>query len=254
MTSPATARYAERLGDDALVLAQRLIEWTSNAPLIEEELALANTALDYLGRARLCYQYAARLNRAAGRPGHTEDELAYRRDATEFGNALICELPRGDFAFTMARQFLIDAFSVPFLDALSRSSDGELAGIAGKALKESRYHVRRSADWMLRLGDGTQESHARAQRALDALAPYVGELFEMDALERELVASGVAVDRDDVRPPFAATVEAVLGEATLVWTTGPARSGGRRGAHTAHLAPLLAELQSIQREHAGLTW
>ena len=225
MTTDSIARYALRLGDDALVLAQRLIEWTSNAPLLEEELALANTALDYLGRARLFYQYAGR------RVGKTEDDLAYLRDA--------------------------DAFSVPFLDALSRSNDSELAAIAAKAVKESRYHLRRSADWMLRLGDGTDESHARAQRAIDALAPYVDELFAMDALERELLGSGVAVDRDDVRAPFAESVEAVLGEATLTCPRaglGGHVDGGRRGEHTAHLAPMLAEMQSLQRLHPGLSW
>ncbi|MCH1491426.1 MAG: phenylacetate-CoA oxygenase subunit PaaC, partial [Luminiphilus sp.] len=163
MTSEdAVARYAVRLGDDALILGHRLSEWMSHAPFLEEDIALGNVALDFIGRARLFYQYAAQ--RIGGEC--TEDSLAYTRDVREFTNLLLCELPRGDFAFTICRQFLYDAYSLPFTEALSHSADPQLAAIGAKAVKESRYHFRRSRDWMLRLGDGTEESHQRCQRAL----------------------------------------------------------------------------------------
>jgi ring-1,2-phenylacetyl-CoA epoxidase subunit PaaC len=243
------APYAIRLGDDALVLSQRLIEWTSNAPLLEEELALANTALDYLGRARLFYQCAGSI------VGQTADELAFRRDVRAFTNLLICELPRGDFAFSMARQFLLDAFQLPFLEALCDSSHEVLRAIAAKAVKESRYHLKRSRDWVLRLGDGTAESHTRVQRAFDALAGYTDELFEMDGLERGLALQGIAVDRSTLRPVWEACVEQTLAEATLVGATGTWRvSGGRLGVHTEHLGHLLAELQFMQRAYPGFAW
>ena len=172
--------YVTALGDDALVLAQRLSEWVSRAPFLEEELAIGNVALDHLGRARALYGYAARL----ADDGRDEDALAFGRDCREFTNLLIVELPRGDFAFTTVRGFLLDAFNVPFMAALAQCPDSELAAIGAQALSESQYHLRRSRDWILRLGDGTAESHARAQAALDALWGYAAELFEPSAAER----------------------------------------------------------------------
>jgi len=247
--SDPVAQYAVRLGDDALVLAQRLTEWVSNAPVLEEELALANTALDYLGRARLFYRYAGERLR------QSEDQLAFTRDARAFTNLLIFELPRGDFSFTMARQFLIDAFQLPYLERLTASTDAEIAAIAAKAVKESRYHLKRSRDWIVRLGDGTAESHRRSQDAFDELFGYVDELFAMDALESSLVGHGVAVDRAAVRAHWDAEVDAVLAEATLTrsrraWHV----EGGRRGIHTEHLGHLLTELQFLQRAYPGLSW
>jgi len=243
------ATYSLRLGDDALILAQRLIEWSSNAPMLEEDLALANTALDYLGRARLFYGHAGSLM------GRSEDELAFRRDVREFTNLLIFELPRGNFAFSMARQFFVDAFSLPFLEALGGSREETLAAIGQKAAKESRYHLRRSRDWMVRLGDGTDESHARAQAAIDALAGYTAELFEMDALEERLVTAGVAVDRRTLHGDWLQCVEATLAEATLrmpaqTWNV----NGGREGIHTEQLGHLLAELQFMQRAYPDCEW
>jgi ring-1,2-phenylacetyl-CoA epoxidase subunit PaaC len=255
MSDPAAKRdlvdYATALGDDALVLGQRLAEWCRNAPFLEEDLALANVALDYLGRARMFYGYAVDLEGT----GRTEDDLAFLRDCRAYRNLLIAELPRGDFAFTTARQFLFDAWSLGFLDALGRSADEHLAGIAGKAIKESRYHFRRSRDWMLRLGDGTDESRRRLQDALEQLWGYTPELFEMDAAETRLAACGVAVDRAALRPAWDAAVDAVLGEAGLAhpaaeWSV----TGGRDGVHTEHLGYMLAEMQFMQRAYPGLQW
>ena len=161
----ATRQYAIRLGDDALVLGHRLSEWCSNGPFLEEDLALTNVALDFIGRARMFYSYAAEL----AADGSTEDTYAYTRDCREFSNLLIHELPRGDFAFSMARQYLVDVYNLAYMEALQLSADETLAAIAGKAVKESRYHLRRSHDWMLRLGDGTDESRQRLQRAVDEL-------------------------------------------------------------------------------------
>jgi ring-1,2-phenylacetyl-CoA epoxidase subunit PaaC len=243
--------YTVALADDALVLGQRLAEWVSNAPTLEEELALANVALDHIGRARMFYARAVEVRAEVG----TEDDLAYGRDATQYRNLLINELPRGDFAFTIVRQFFVDAFNVPFLDALTHSADAGLAAIAGKAIKESTYHLRRSRDWMLRLGDGTDESHARTQRAIDHLACYCRELFEPFAAERRLIESGVAVDRSAIEPHWRATVDATLRDATL---SAPrldrAERGGRDGVHTEHLAALLSVMQTLQRTYPGQRW
>lgn len=248
---PDVAEYAIALGDDALVLGQRLSEWCSNAPFLEEDLALANVALDFIGRARMFYAYAGECE---GK-GRDEDAIAYLRDCREYRNLLINELPRGDFAFSTARQFLVDAFNLSFLERLCRSSDAQLAAIAAKALKESRYHFRRSRDWMIRLGDGTPESHRRVQRALEELWGYTHEMFRPLAPEQRLVAAGIAVDRSALRSEWLARIEPVLAEATLArpadgWAVG----GGREGTHTEHLGHLLAELQFMQRAYPGLAW
>ena len=243
--------YAVRLGDDALVLGHRLSEWCSNAPFLEEDLALANVALDFIGRARMLYTYAGKL-----RGDETnEDDYAYARDARQYTNLLIYELPKGDFAFTMARQFFLDAYNVEFLQRLRESSDAELAAIAGKAIKESTYHLRRSAEWMLRLGDGTEESHERLQHAINELWGFTPELFQMDALEMELLQQGIAVDRAAIESGWYTRVSTVLADATLVepasdWQVG----GGRQGIHTEHLGHMLSELQFIQRAYPGLEW
>ncbi len=243
--------YATRLGDDAVVLGQRLSEWCSNAPFLEEDLALANTALDFIGRARMYYGYAAEL---AG-DGRDEDDFAYLRDQREFRNLLLCELPRGDFAYSMARQFLIDVFNRLFLERLLASKDERLAAIAAKAIKESRYHLRRSRDWMLRLGDGTEESHRRLQSAVDDLWGFTHELFELDELEQRLVEAGIAVDTPALRDAWRAEVAEVLAEATLQQPADDwAVKGGREGYHTEYLGHLLTEMQSLHRAYPGCEW
>ena len=243
--------YAIALGDDALVLGQRLSEWCSNAPFLEEDLALANVALDFIGRARMFYTHAAQIEGS----GRDEDAIAYLRDCREYRNLLIHELPRGDFAFTTARQFLLDAFGLVFLERLSASAEAGLAGIAAKAIKESRYHFRRSSDWVVRLGDGTEQSRARIQDAFERLWGYTHELFTMSAGEQRLQALGVAVDRTALRAAWLALIDPVLAEATLArptdsWSVG----GGREGVHTEHLGHLLSELQFLQRAYPGQQW
>jgi ring-1,2-phenylacetyl-CoA epoxidase subunit PaaC len=251
ISKDAIKEYAVRLGDDALVLGHRLSEWCSNGPFLEEDLALTNVALDFIGRARMFYSYAAEL--AGG--DCTEDTFAFSRDCREFSNLLLHELPRGDFAFSMARQYLADEYTLAYMTQLQASSDPQLAAIADKVVKEARYHLRRSHDWMLRLGDGTEESHRRLQRAVDDLWGYTPELFEMDELEQALAAAGVGVDSSALRPAWEAAVRATLGEATV---TVPDSSweirGGRHGYHTEHLGHLLSELQFVQRAYPGLQW
>ena len=247
----ATRQYAIRLGDDALVLGHRLSEWCSNGPFLEEDLALTNVALDFIGRARMFYSYAAEL----AADGSTEDTYAYTRDCREFSNLLIHELPRGDFAFSMARQYLVDVYNLAYMEALRTSADGTLAAIADKAVKESRYHLRRSHDWMLRLGDGTDESRQRLQRAVDELWGYTPELFASDALEQGLAYAGIGVDAATLRAAWEQAVSATLAEATLQQPAGDWEvSGGRRGLHTESLGHMLSELQFMQRAYPGLQW
>lgn len=243
--------YSVRLGDDALIIGHRLSEWVRNAPFLEEDLAVGNVALDFIGRARMFYTYAATLKGG----GATEDDFAYLRDCRDFRNFLILELPRGDYAFSMMRQYLVDAFNVEFLSQLCQSKDKQLAAIAAKAIKESVYHLRRSKDWVLRLGDGTAESHDRMQKALDDLWGFTPELFEMDQLESDLAAVGIAVDRSLLKDSWKTSVTELLAEATL---TAPEDAwsvrGGREGMHTEHLGHLLSELQFMQRAYPGLEW
>ncbi len=251
MNRSALFGFALALGDDSLVLGQRLSEWCGNAPFLEEDLAVANVALDYMGRADLFYRYAAELE--GGK--RSADELAFLRDSREFRNLLICELPVGDFAFTMARQAMIDTFNLPYLQRLGRSSDLRLAAIAGKAVKESRYHLQRSREWVLCFGDGAEESHARIQSAFDALWGYSPEMFEMTGDEQALRESGVSVDRAALKADWEASMTGLLAEATLEPPQGEwSITGGRDGVHTEHHGYLLAEMQSVQRAFPGLDW
>ncbi|MGE3916593.1 MAG: 1,2-phenylacetyl-CoA epoxidase subunit PaaC [Hyphomicrobiaceae bacterium] len=248
----ALFRYAVALADDALVLGHRLSQWSSRAPTLEEDIALSNLALDLIGQARLLYTLAGE---AEGR-GRSEDDLAYFREPHEFRNVLMVELPNGDFAHTMLRQFLYAAFMHPYFEALAQSSRHEgLAEIGAKAVKEMAYHVRHSAEWVIRLGDGTDESRRRVAAALEALWPYVPELFEMDGAELQLATDGVAPDRAAIRPAWEATVRRVLQDATLEMPAAPPapHTGGRSGRHV-HLADMLADLQVLARAHPGATW
>src|SRR5919205_2007985 len=199
-------QYTLRRADDALILGHRLSEWCGHAPILEEDIALANIALDLIGQARALYAYAAEAEGA----GRDEDALAYRRDVTQFRNVLLVEQPNGDFAVTIVRQLLYSAFMDPYWRAMTGSKDHTLAAVAAKAEKETAYHLRHAAEWLIRLGDGTDESRERAQTALDELWMYTGELFEADAIERGLAERGVAVDPAAIRPEWDETVDRVL--------------------------------------------
>ncbi|MFE9955954.1 1,2-phenylacetyl-CoA epoxidase subunit PaaC [Micromonospora sp. NPDC005299] len=231
------------LGDDALIAAQRLGEWTSRAPEMEEDIALANIALDQLGAARLLLTYAGELEDA----GRDEDALAYLRGDREFRNCLLVELPNGDFGVTMAKLFFLAAYQLPLYTALSGCADERLAAIGAKARKESAYHLDHASLWVKRLGDGTEESHRRMQGAVDQVWPYTHELFTADP--------AAPVDPATLRADFDAVVSAVLDEATLTRPAdGWAPGGGRAGVHTEHLSYLLAEMQVLHRAHPGASW
>jgi ring-1,2-phenylacetyl-CoA epoxidase subunit PaaC len=240
-----------RLADDNLVLAQRLAEWTSKAPELEEDIALTNIGLDHLGVARALYRHAGEVEGE----GRSEDDLAFLRSEREYLNLLLVEQPNGDFAHTMARQLLVDAYQIGLWEALGSSADEVLAGIAAKALKEVRYHLRHSSTWVIRLGDGTDESHRRMQRSIDDLWRFTDELFTGDEVEAALVSEGIAVEPGALRPAWDERVDAVLEEATLSRPADPyQRMGGRTGFHTEHLGHLLAELQWMQRSYPGQSW
>ena len=223
------ASYAIRWGDDALILSHRLAEWCADAPELEEDMALMNLALDLIGQARTLYTYAGELE---GR-GRDEDTIAFTREEREYKNALLVEQPNEDFAYAVARQFLYDAFSLPFYQALTASKDATLSALAEKAVKEVHYHLKHSADWMVRLGDGTDESHRRMQAAVDALWQYTGELFINDALDARMMAAGIGVDLAALKGAWNDTVNAVLKEATVERPAdGWMASGGRQGRHS----------------------
>jgi len=241
-----------RLADTSLVLGHRLSEWTGQAPMLEEELALANIALDLIGQARSLYAHAAALESR----GRSEDDLAYLRDAPDWRSWLIVEQPNGDFAHTMLRQLFVAAFQLPFWQAQAACREPILAAIAAKAEKEAAYHLRHAGEWVIRLGDGTAESRDRMLDALDGLWPYTGEMFESDETDRTLVAEALAPDPAALRPVWDATVGPVLEEATLQVPPPGAwmQSGGRRGVHSEHLGHLLAVMQHLPRAYPGAVW
>ncbi|MEI9702597.1 1,2-phenylacetyl-CoA epoxidase subunit PaaC [Enterobacter cloacae] len=242
--------YALRLGDNGLVLSQRLGAWCGHAPELEIDLALANIGLDLLGQARNF------LACAAEREGQgDEDTLAFGRDERQFHNLLLAEQPNGNFADTIARQYLMDAWNVALYERLIHSSDSQLSAIAAKAIKEARYHLRFSRGWLVRLGDGSEISSQKMQQAIDNLWRFTAELFEADDVELELIESGVAVDPRTLRQPWEHEVFAGLREATLRVPDETAyRTGGKRGLHTEHLGPMLAEMQYLQRAYPGQQW
>ncbi len=244
-------RYLTALADDRLILGHRLSEWCGHAPILEEDIALANIALDCIGQATALLALAGRIEGT----GRNEDTLAFHREAVDYRNVLMVELPKGDFAFTIVRQLLVSVFSYLQMDALQRSANAELAGIAGKAVKESRYHVRHCAEWVVKLGDGTEESHRRAQAAVDDLWRYTGELFLADEGALVAAAAGTGVDPSTLMLAWEGQVRPVLDRATL---TIPAvaymQRGGRDGRHTEHLGHLLSEMQIVARSFPGATW
>ncbi len=240
-----------RRADDALILGHRLSEWCGHAPMPEEDMALANIGLDLIGQARTLYDAAA----AAEGAGNDEDRYAYLRDAPQFRNLLLAEQPNGDFARTIVRQFFYSAFADPWWRTMQASSDATLAAIAAKSEKESAYHLRHASEWVIRLGDGTPESHRRAQDALETLWPFTGEIFEADDAEQSLIVTGVAVDPAGLRDTWAATLRTVLARAGLEQPAGTwMQTGGRSGRHTEHLGHLLAEMQHLARIYPGATW
>lgn len=245
------AEYLLRLGDDRLVLGHRLSEWCGHGPVLEEDIATANIALDLLGQATIFLRMAG----LAEGQGRDEDALAYWRDETQFRNVSIAELPVGDFGFTILRQFLFSAWAFHHLEALSASGNAELAAVAAKALKETRYHVRHASEWVLRLGDGTEESHGRMQRAMDELWPWTGELAWQDEVDAGLRKTGVAPDLEALKAPWEVMARDVATRATLTIPKGPMRmSQGRQGKHTEHLGHMLAEMQIVARSHPGAKW
>lgn len=248
----ASRERALRMGDTALVLAQQLSKWCGKGPALEEDMALTNTALDLLGQARQWLSYAGELST----PACGEDELAFLRDSREFHNLLLVEQPNDNYGNTLMRQFLFDAWHYLALGELLSSRDGRIAAIAEKALKEVTYHLRRSSDLVIRLGDGTDLSHRYLQDALDALWAYTGELFVADDMEEELLRQGVGVDVRALRKPWVDLVTDVLARATLKMPSVEAamQVGGKRGLHTEHLGYLLAEMQVLQRSYPGASW
>ena len=266
--------YTLRLADDALIMGHRLGEWCGHGPILEQDIALTNTSLDHLGRARSLYQYAAeQFNRLpaekkagvfssvvlqetilAGK-NLDEDDLAFLRDGWDFRNHLLVEQPNNDWAYTVARSFYFDAFNYYFYSELQQSTDETLAAIAEKSLKEVTYHLRWSSEWVVRLGDGTEESHTKMQYALDELWMYTGELFVMNDTDKEMLNSGIGADLEKIKPLWMARVKAIFEEATLNIPTGKwMQHGGKEGRHSEHLGYILAELQFMQRAYPGMEW
>ena len=249
---PAFFDWLCRMGDNALILGHRLSEWCGHGPALEEDIAIANSALDLIGHAQLWLGLAAEVEGQ----GRSADDLAFLRDTLKFRNVKLVELPNGDMAVTLVRQFLFDAWAFGMLKALTASTSPRVAEIAAKALKEVSYHLERSSDLVVRLGDGTDESHARMQAALDRLWPYAGELFAADAVDDAVAAAGIAPALSDLKPDWQRTVDEVLAEATL---TRPevrfdVHLGGKQGRHTEHLGFILAPMQFLQRAYPGASW
>jgi len=249
--SDSLFEYLLRLADDRLVLGHRLSEWCGHGPILEEDIALANISLDLIGQATLMLKLAGEVE---GK-GRDEDALAYFREAVDFRNVQIVELPNGDYAQTIVRQFLFDVYSYHVLEQLQQSSQLELAGIAAKGFKEVRYHVRHSSEWMLRMGDGTEESHARAQKALDDIWRFTPEMFVADAIDDEMLAGGVGSDLRGIKPKWESVVTDVVTRATLAIPADSAMiGGGRKGRHTEYLGHMLSEMQIVARSHPGAEW
>ncbi|HET6254434.1 MAG TPA: 1,2-phenylacetyl-CoA epoxidase subunit PaaC [Puia sp.] len=251
MAFPAHIDYVLQLADNALILGHRNSEWTGHGPILEQDIALSNIALDLIGQARYLYQHAAQL--IGGEV--TEDRLAYGRDAWDFRNCLLVEQANGDWGKTVMRQFLCSAWQYYLYKQLQGSQDRELAAIAEKSVKEVTYHLRWSGEWVIRLGDGTEESHGRMQGAVDQLWKYTGELFIPAAGEAALIAAGVAVDPEAIRGPWEEKVGEIFGEAGLTADAGTwMQTGGKDGRHTEHLGYLLAEMQFLQRAYPNCEW
>lgn len=249
--SEALLAYVLRLGDNALILGQRMIEFVAAYPELEEELANANFALDFIGQARMFYSYAAELE---GK-GRSEDDIAFLRDAGEFRNLLLVEQPNGHFGDAIVRQVYFEWFYIRQLEALANCIDQRLAEIAARAVKEIRYHLRHGSQWLVRLGDGTRESHARVQKSVDSLWRYTGEMFVADDIDLVIAKSFGGPDLSAIRQQWHRDIASVISEATLALPDdNDMSSGGKQGQHSDHLDSLLSEMQMLQRSHAGATW
>ncbi|MDN8614736.1 1,2-phenylacetyl-CoA epoxidase subunit PaaC [Variovorax ginsengisoli] len=249
--STPAVQYLLRLGDTCLILSQRIAEWSGHAPILEEDIALSNMALDLIGQARAVLTHAGRIEGL----GHDEDQLAFLRDEKDYRNLTLVELPRGDFAFTVLRNAMVATLMKLLWERLRDSSDAELAGIAGKAVKEARYHQQHAADWVVRLGDGTEESRRRIEAALADLWRYTPEMFESDAVDEAAAAAGLGPRWSELEAPWRAEMRTILGEAALVEPKEAAfRSTGKKGVHTEHMGYILAEMQHLQRSFPGGVW
>jgi ring-1,2-phenylacetyl-CoA epoxidase subunit PaaC len=243
--------YILRIGDDSLILGHRVSEWCGHGPILEEDIAMTNIALDLVGQATSLLNYAGEVE-GKGRDG---DALAFLRFEREYKNLLLVEQSNGDFGMTMMRQFLFDAFRKPFFEKLQNSSDKQLAAIAEKSLKETKYHLKHSSEWVIRLGDGTEESHDRIQESLNTLWRYTSELFYSDEVDVEMQKTGVAPDMTEIFNEWNTTVHNVLNEATLqIPTNNWKQEGGRKGMHSEHLGYILAEMQYMQRAYPNMEW
>lgn len=249
-TDKTLFELALRMGDNALILAQRIGVWCGHAPVLEEDIALANVALDLIGQTKMWLGLAGEVEGE----GRSADDLAFRRDARAFRNVLLVEQPNGDFGQTLMRQFLFDAWHVPMLTGLTDSADTRIADIAAKAVKEAHYHLERSEDLVIRLGDGTDDSHARMQNALDLLWPFAGELVQADKIDDGAAERGLAPSLTAVEAVFDARVRSAMSEATLEIPEAAVRSGGKRGMHSEELGYILAEMQWLQRAYPGAKW
>lgn len=251
MKNEALYNYLLRLGDDSLILGQRLAEWCGHGPILEEDIAMTNISLDLIGQAMNIFDYAAEIEGN----GSDHDKIAMLRYEHQYVNTLLVEQPNKDFAFTMVRQFIFDAFRKPLYELMQNSKDKQLSAIAEKSLKETKYHLKHSSEWVIRMGDGTEESHNRAQKAVDDLWRYADELFFQDDVEKSLMENGILPNYDEVKQAWQQTVEAVMNEATLqIPTNGWTFGGGRIGRHSEHMGFILAELQYMQRAYPNLQW
>ena len=251
MARASLYKYVLVLGDDALILGQRLSQWAYKGPFLEEDIALSNISLDMFGRANLFLEYAATLK------GNdvTADDLAFKRNEREFSNHILCEQPNGNFADTMVRQFFLDAFYKLFLQKLTKSKDEQLSAIAQKSIKETTYHLRHSSKWIIRLGDGTVESHAKVQSAIDNLWMFTNELFEMNEIDNEMLEQKIGVDCSKLKIEWDKIINEILSEATLNRPEDANMpTGGRQGIHTEHLGHLLSDMQYLQRAYPDATW
>jgi ring-1,2-phenylacetyl-CoA epoxidase subunit PaaC len=248
----ALFEYCLRIGDTSLILGQRLSEWCGHGPILEEDIAMSNVALDYVGQSRIIYSYACQLE---GK-GRSEDDLAFHRDARQFRNLLMVEQPNGDFACTMARQYLMSVYLFHLYGALSNSADADINAFAKKSLKEVAYHVRHSADWMLRLGDGTEESHQRLQKALNSLWFFVDDFFDADEVDAVMLQLGIGADLSHIKSAWERDVKALFADAniSLPAINSFTRTGSRKGNHTEHLGYILAEMQFLPRAYPDAKW